>query len=182
MDTNMLEIMERALATAEDELNKAIYLSESGSNAGIRKINSNKAEWLRWVVYLSQNGLEAFEEEERLKVAPEEAFSKEFDEAESDSVCDNCPIVSETQRLNKIKDQTIKDLKNRNEDLVARLNSLQLTYDCEVEYRKAIINKAIIDYADKVSKIAHDNCWLDGTFLVTPVEYLDRSLMELIKE
>ena len=178
----LIEIMQVALDKATKELNHASYLSESGANAGIRKMNDNKVEWLRWVVYLAQKGFEAFEEEERLKVAPEEAFSKEFDEAESDSVCDSCPVVSETQRLNKIKDQTIKDLQNRNEDLVARLNALQLTYDCEVEYRKALANKAKIDHFTEVIKIAHERSWLDGNVLVCPVEYLDRSLLELIKE
>ena len=178
----LLEIMKNALDKAEHELTHASYLSESGANAGIRKMNDNKVEWLRWVVYLAQHGLEAFEEEEILKAESNKVFSKEFDKAESEFVCDSCPVVTETQRLNKITDQTIKDLQNRNKDLVARLNSLQLSYDCEVEYRKALAERAMIDHFAQVIKIAHERCWLDGDVLVTPVEYLDRCLLELIKE
>ena len=58
----LFDIMKTALNKAEQELNHASYLSESGANAGIRKMNDNKVEWLRWVVYLAQKGLEAFEE------------------------------------------------------------------------------------------------------------------------
>ena len=43
----LTEIMQTALSKAEQELSRASYLSESGSNAGIRKMNDNKVEWLR---------------------------------------------------------------------------------------------------------------------------------------
>lgn len=179
MDTNMLEIMEQALATAEEEHDKATYLSESGSNAGIRKMNSNKADWLRWVVYLAQKGLEAFEEEERLKAEQELA---EEEAEDGYPICEHCPVTTETGRLVALKDDIIQSLRIENEDLKDKFKSLQLTYDCEVEYRKALANRAKIDHFTEVIKLAHERCWLDGTVLVTPVEYLDRSLLELIKE
>lgn len=55
----MLEQMEAALEQAKNELSYAIHLEECGGNAGIRKINANKAAWLKWVVYLAETGLEA---------------------------------------------------------------------------------------------------------------------------
>jgi hypothetical protein len=58
MDKNMLDAMEAALEKAKNELSYAIHLEECGKNAGIRKMNANKAEWLKWVVYLAELGLE----------------------------------------------------------------------------------------------------------------------------
>jgi ribosomal protein L7/L12 len=55
----MMEQMEAALKKAKNELSYAIHLEECGGNAGIRKMNANKAEWLKWVVYLAELGLEA---------------------------------------------------------------------------------------------------------------------------
>jgi hypothetical protein len=59
MDKNMLDTMEAALEKAKNELSYAIHLEECGGNAGIRKMNANKAEWLKLVVYLAEIGLEA---------------------------------------------------------------------------------------------------------------------------
>jgi hypothetical protein len=59
MDKNMLNTMEVALEKAKNELSYAIHLEECGGNAGIRKMNANKAEWLKLVVYLAEIGLEA---------------------------------------------------------------------------------------------------------------------------
>lgn len=42
---------EKALDIAKEELHSAIYLSECGGNAGIRKINSDKADWLSVLIY-----------------------------------------------------------------------------------------------------------------------------------
>ena len=173
----LFDIMKNALDKAEQELTRASYLSESGANAGIRKMNDNKVEWLRWVVYLAQHGLEAFEEEERLKTEQELV-----EEEDTESICDQCPVTIETGRLLALKDDMIQSLRIENEDLTDKLKSLQLTYDCELEYRKALAKRAMIDNFTEVIKIAHERCWLDGTVLVTPVEYLDRSLLELIKE
>ena len=58
MDREWLDIVEAALEKAKKELSYAIHLEESGGNAGIRKMNANKADWLKWVVYLAERGLE----------------------------------------------------------------------------------------------------------------------------
>lgn len=164
----LINIMEEALDKATQELNHASYLSESGANAGIRKMNDNKVEWLRWVVYLAQKGLEE-----------EKHMSEPTDEESQDGgwmpSCKECLVSTEATKLITAKDAVIEDLK-------ARLNSLQLSYDCEVEYRKALANRAKLDHFTEVIKIAHERSWLDGNVLVCPVEYLDRSLLELIKE
>ena len=55
----MIEQMEAALKKAKNELSYAAHLEECGVNAGIRKMNANKADWLKWVVYLAELGLEA---------------------------------------------------------------------------------------------------------------------------
>ena len=170
MDNKILDAMTKALEKAKEEHSKASYLSESGANAGIRKANENKAEWLRWLIYLAETGLEA----DKLMSASETE--------DGFSCCEDCKAIAELQKLLTEKDKIIKDLQTRNEDLVARLNSLQLTYDCELEYRKALAARAKIDHFTEVLRVVHDRCWLDGTVLVTPVEYLDRALLELIKE
>ena len=177
MTKETLDIMKQALEKATQELNHASYLSESGANAGIRKMNDNKAEWLRWVVYLAHYGLEAFEEEESLK-----AEQELVEDENTELICDNCPVSAETLKLIEQKDKTINELCDKINEITGRLESLQLTYDCEVEYRKALAARAKIDHFTEVLRIAHDRCWLDGTVLVTPVEYLDRALLELIKE
>ncbi len=59
MDKDMIDTMKAALEKAKNELSYAIHLEECGGNAGIRKMNANKAEWLKWVVYLAEIGLEA---------------------------------------------------------------------------------------------------------------------------
>lgn len=58
IDKDMLDVMEAALEKAKNELSYAIHLEECGKNAGIRKWNANKADWLKWVVYLAELGLE----------------------------------------------------------------------------------------------------------------------------
>ena len=173
----LLEIMENALDKAEQELTHASYLSESGANAGIRKMNDNKAEWLRWVVYLAQHGLEALEEEDRL--AAEQELVEEENEG---SICEKCPVSAEALKLTEVKDEIIKELTAKTEDLTAKLDSLQLTYDCELEYRKALAQRAKIDHFTEVLKLVHERCWLDGTDLVCSIDYLDKYLLELIKE
>ena len=55
----MIEQMEAAIEKAKNELSYAIHLEECGGNAGIRKMNANKADWLKLVVYLAEIGLEA---------------------------------------------------------------------------------------------------------------------------
>lgn len=113
----LFDTMKTALNKAEQELTHASYLSESGANAGIRKMNDNKAEWLRWVVYLAQRGLEAYEEEERLK-----AEQELVEEEDTESICDQCPVSTETGRLLAIKDDIIQSLRIEIEDLRDKLN------------------------------------------------------------
>lgn len=177
MDKQILRAMNKALEKADEEYDKASYLSECGSNAGLRQMNANKAEWLHWVIYLAQQGLKTLEEEERVATEHEPV-----DEENEELICDNCPVSTEALKLTEVKDKIIKELTAKTEDLTAKLDSLQLTYDCELEYRKALAHRAKIDHFTEVLKLVHERCWLDGTVLVTPVEYLDRSLLELIKE
>jgi hypothetical protein len=167
MDTNMLNAMTQALDKAQEELDKAKYFEECGSNAGIRKMNENKAEWLRWVVYLAGYGLERMRADEK----PVKATMSE---------CVLCG--KEFQKTIDDKDKLIDELQLTSEQLTARLKSLQFSFDHEVEYRNALIQKAYVDFIVKLSKYAHEYCWLDGTTLVCPVDNLDKRLLELAKE
>ena len=169
MDNTVIDRMTEAVEKAKEELEKASYLSESGANAGIRKMNSNKADWLNWVIYLAEQGLK--EEQRMLEPADEEGE----DGGWVPFKCEDCIANKELTKLVSAKDEIIEDIKKK-------LDASQLKNAYEEEYRKALINRAMIDYATQVSKVAHENCWLDGTFLVTPVEYLDKCLLELIKE
>jgi hypothetical protein len=54
----MMKQKEDALEKAKAELSLATHLHECGGNAGIRKMNANKVDWLKWVVYLAERGLE----------------------------------------------------------------------------------------------------------------------------
>lgn len=54
----MLEQMEAALEKAKAELSMFIHLEECGGNAGIRKMNANKVDWLKHVIYLAERGIE----------------------------------------------------------------------------------------------------------------------------
>lgn len=58
MDKTWFDTVEAALEKAKNELSYAIHLEDCGGNAGIRKMNANKAEWLKWVIYLAELGLE----------------------------------------------------------------------------------------------------------------------------
>ena len=58
MEKPWFDTLDEVLNKAKEELSKAIYLSESGGNPGLRKMNANKADWLKWVVYLAERGLE----------------------------------------------------------------------------------------------------------------------------
>lgn len=61
-----IEKLQTSLDKAKEELDRAHYLAESGGNAGIRKMNANKSDWLNFVVYLAELGLET----ERLLLKP----------------------------------------------------------------------------------------------------------------
>ena len=177
MDNKTLEAAHKALEIAKEKLNQAIYLSECGNNQGLRQMNANKADWLGWVVYLAERGFKAIEDEDRL------AAEQELAEDENvELICDKCLVSAEAVKLIEQKDKTIKELCDKLTEVTEHFKSLQVTYDCEVEYRKALAQRAKIDHFAEVLKVVHDRCWLDGTVLVTPVEYIDRSLLELIKE
>jgi len=57
-NNDMIAVKEAALEKARNELSYAFHLEDCGKNAGIRKMNANKADWLKWVVYLAELGLE----------------------------------------------------------------------------------------------------------------------------
>ena len=57
-ETSFLNTMSQALETARNELSLATYLLECGYNAGIRQINANKADWLKWLIYLAEIGFD----------------------------------------------------------------------------------------------------------------------------
>lgn len=161
--------MKDALAKAKEEFGKACYLEDCGSNAGIRKMNANKAQWLKWVIYLAELGLEA----EKLLAEEEDNTTK------TTPACSECAS----------KDKLLEEFKTLNSSLLEQLTlaaernkELKETYDLEVEYRKELARRAQIDWCVEVIKHAHDVCWLDGTVLVTPTDYLDRYLLELVKE
>lgn len=71
--TRFDDIIEVALNKAKEELSLANHLADCGSNAGIRKMNANKADWLKWVVYLAERGLEY----EKYLSEPTEAVEEE---------------------------------------------------------------------------------------------------------
>lgn len=48
---------EQCLESARQELAHAIYMSECGGNAGMRKIYSNKANMLSRLIYMAEHGL-----------------------------------------------------------------------------------------------------------------------------
>lgn len=58
MDKTWFDTVESALNRAKEELSLSRHLADCGSNAGIKKMNTNKADWLKWVVYLAERGLE----------------------------------------------------------------------------------------------------------------------------
>ena len=117
MDKHVVEAMEKAINTANEKLHQASYLSECGSNPGLRQMNSNKAEWLKWVVYLAERGLEDMKlEDEQIEEAQEEAE----DGGWAPYKCEEFLPNAEIKKLLAAKDAII-------EDLTDKLKSLQLT-------------------------------------------------------
>ncbi len=91
MDNNLLNTFQAALAKAKEEHSKACYLEDCGENAGIRKINANKADCLRWVIYLAEIGLEA----EKKQVATEEAEVLKFIRQIEEDYFGECQAIAE---------------------------------------------------------------------------------------
>jgi hypothetical protein len=96
VDKEILNRMTKALDTAKEKLNQASYLSECGSNPGLRQMNSNKADWLHWVVYLAEHGLETLEEEERLAAEQDKPQKDETIDEQSNKVYE---LKSDFQRV-----------------------------------------------------------------------------------
>ena len=69
MDKSWINNCRMALEKAEEELNKAIYLEDCGSNAGIRKMNANKAEWLKYTIYLAKLGFDEVQRDAEVATA-----------------------------------------------------------------------------------------------------------------
>lgn len=106
--SNLIEILEAAFKKGEEELNYAIYLEDCGGNAGIRKINSNKVDWLKWVMYLAEIGLEV----EKSLVDPETDNAK---------ACTDCS--NKYQNIILEKDCKILELENKINQLESRFGS-----------------------------------------------------------
>lgn len=56
-----IERVKKSISEANEELGKAMYLSECGSNAGIRAIWSKRASWLSDLLYAAREQLETQE-------------------------------------------------------------------------------------------------------------------------
>lgn len=48
---------EKVLKKAKEELSNSIYMTECGSNGGLRKIHENRIEWLAPLVTMAEEGL-----------------------------------------------------------------------------------------------------------------------------
>jgi hypothetical protein len=156
MDNTFMESLQAALEKAKQDLSYANHLEECGANAGIRKMNANKADWLSKIVYLAELGLEV----EKLLAAPED----------------------EQENKPDARDHLIEDLQKVNAQLGEQLTEQHRAYVLEVEYRKELATQAKINWCAEIIKKAHERCWLDGTVLVTSVDYLDTCLLELVRE
>lgn len=164
--------MSEALEKAKEELSKANYLEESGGNAGIRKMNANKADWLRWVVYLATIGFET----EQLLAEAEAEPKKELNKSE----CELCS--EESSKTIAIKDHLIEDLQTVNGQLQEQLKSAQYSLEEANLQHQAELTRAKIDAVNDFAVWAHDHCWLEGADLVCSLELIDKYLLGLIKE
>ena len=77
----MLEQMEAALEKAKAELSRSIHLEECGGNAGIRKMNANKVDWLKWVIYLAEKGIKYEKHTDALAQVIEEGSETDYQKA-----------------------------------------------------------------------------------------------------
>ena len=170
--TEMHKKMSEALDKAQEELSKANYLEEAGGNAGIRKMNANKADWLRWVVYLATIGFET----EQLLAEAETEPKKELNKSE----CELCS--EESSKTIAAKDHLIEDLQIINGQLQEQLKSTQHSLDEANLQHQAELSRAKIDAVNDFAMWTHDHCWLEGADLVCSLELIDKYLLDLIKE
>lgn len=115
--SNLIDTLEAAFKKGKEELNRAVYLEDCGSNAGIRKMNSNKADWLKWVMYLAEIGLEV----EKSLTDPETDNAK---------ACKDCS--NKYQNIILEKDCKILELELKNKQLTERFGSSLTPYLDEV--------------------------------------------------
>lgn len=115
--SNLIETLEAAFKKGKEELNRTIYLEDCGSNAGIRKMNSNKADWLKWVMYLAEIGLEA-----------EKLFKEK--EANNELTCTDCS--NKYQNIIMEKEHRIAELELKNKQLETRFGLSLAPYLAEV--------------------------------------------------
>jgi hypothetical protein len=170
--TEMYEKMSEAIEKAKEELSKANYLEESGGNAGIRKMNANKADWLRWVVYLATLGFEAEQLLAEAEAEPETELNK--------SECELCS--EESSKAIAVKDHLIEDLQTVNSQLQEQLKTAQYSLEEANLQHQAELTRAKIDAVNDFAVWAHDHCWLEGADLVCSLELIDKYLLGLIKE
>jgi hypothetical protein len=115
--SNLIETLEVAFKKGKEELSRAVYLEDCGSNAGIRKMNSNKADWLKWVMYLAEIGLEA-----------EKLFTEK--EANNELTCTDCS--NKYQNIIMEKDHRIIELELKNKQFTERFGRNLAPYLNEV--------------------------------------------------
>jgi hypothetical protein len=163
----MVKQMESALEKAKIELSRATHYEDCGKNAGIRKMNANKAEWLKWIVYLAELGLET--EKLLAGAETEEAANAKKEE----HTCTSCSCAS--------KDKLIEDLGTINEELRSQLETLSAALKEEEMLRNNLILEAKFKWAVDLAKRAHDRCWLDGADLVCSLDWLDHEINSLVE-
>ena len=115
--SNLIETLEAAFMKGKEELSRAVYLEDCGSNAGIRKMNSNKADWLKWIMYLAEIGLEV----EKSLIDPETDNAK---------ACNDCS--TKYQNIILEKDCKILELELKNKQLTERFGRSLAPYLAEV--------------------------------------------------
>ena len=66
--------------------------------------------------------------------------------------------------------------------VASELQNLRAVYDSEIAYRKELQKRTKLELLNRIIQLAHRDCWVDGTVLVTPVETLDKLILEIAGE
>jgi hypothetical protein len=135
-------------------------------------MNANKADWLRWVVYLATIGFET----EQLLAEAETEPKKELNKSE----CELCS--EESSKTIAIKDHLIEDLQTVNSQLQEQLKTAQYSLEEANLQHQAELTRAKIDAVNDFALWAHDHCWLEGADLVCSLELIDKYLLSCIKD
>ncbi len=173
--TDLHNKMKDAIHRAEAELQTASYLEESGSNAGLRKMNANKADWLSLIIYLAKLG---FETELLVSDQNKPTYSAKSTE------------VSKTLNELEAKDKLIKELLATIEQLKAEAESLKVESDLavfkanvELEKYQAKLERAkidtVVDLAGRVYDLVYRAPMVEVSVLF---EALNNYLNELSKK